>query len=284
MRFELAGSYIRLDPLVLRFDADQDLDVLKYTDLGYRNFDVICIGGGGGRGGGIDTENSGTFVKAYGGSGGGGGFHRVRGLLSALPDLCPVVVGQAGAQGTSHRDNPALTTNGGNGEASTFNDDACRASGGEGGKRVQSNSVTVSTQANGGEGGAADRTLFGGGAAGGLAGTPSATGPGTAGTAGSDGTFAYDRGQGGGGGAGGVGKYGGITCNPATAGGRGSYNPGDISVYGPGTLPDDDLTINALDIIPGKAGGAKASPLNGLSTVFGLSGEPGIVIVRLTTE
>ena len=47
-------------------------------------------------------------------------------------------------------------------------------------------------------------------------------------------------GKGGGGGAGGVGKYAGVTCNAATAGGRGSYNPGDTSVYGPGDTPDDN--------------------------------------------
>ena len=32
-------------------------------------------------------------------------------------------------------------------------------------------------------------------------------------------------------------NIGGTTCNAATAGGRGSYNPGDTSVYGPGDTP-----------------------------------------------
>ena len=135
---------------------------------------------------------------------------------------------------TEHASNPAVTTDGADGGASSFNATTCRASGGKGGKRVQSNSLTVSTQANGGDGGVGNRTIAGGGATGGVAGTPSATGPGTPGTAGVDGTFFSNVGKGGGGGAGGVGKYGGVTCNAATAGGRGAYNPGDTSVYGPG--------------------------------------------------
>ena len=42
--------------------------------------------------------------------------------------------------------------------------------------------------------------------------------------------------------------------------------------------------------IPGGASGAKASPLNGLPTVYGQSkgtrvaGDPGIVVIRLTAE
>ena len=97
MRFELAGSLIHPDPLVLKFNSNANFDVLQYIDLGYTHFEVICIGGGGGRGGGIDTANTGTLIRSYGGAGGGGGFHRVRGLLSALPDTCPVVVGAGGA-------------------------------------------------------------------------------------------------------------------------------------------------------------------------------------------
>jgi hypothetical protein len=284
MRIELAGSLIRPAPLVVRFDANATFDVLKYIDLGYTHFEVICIGGGGGMGGGIDTANTGTQIRSYGGAGGGGGFHRVRGLLSALPDTCNVVVGAGGGAGTEHASNPALTTDGGNGGASTFNTNTCRASGGEGGKRAQTNSQTASTLANGGTGGAGNRTNVGGGAAGGTAGTPSATGPGTPGTAGADGTFINNVGKGGGGGAGGVGKYGGITCNAATFGGRGSYNPGDTSVYGPSDIPDNDAISGAAFTIPGRASGAKAAPLNGLPTLFGRSGDPGVVILRLTVE
>jgi Glycine-rich domain len=293
MRFELAGSLVHPDPLVIKFNNNQNFDVQKYIDLGYTHFDVICIGAGGGMGGGIDQANAGTLVRNYGGAGGGGGFHRVRGLLSALPSTCPVVVGVGGTLGTEHASNPALTTNGGDGGASTFNDTTCRASGGKGGKRAQSNSLTVATVADGGDGGIGNRVIAGGGAAGGIAGTPSATGPGPIlGTVGADGTLFQDIGQGGGGGAGGVGKYGagGTTCNAATAGGRGAYNPGDTSVYGPGDTPGNDPNSGSQNIVPGGASGAKASPLNGLPTIFGqskgerLAGDPGTVILRLTAE
>jgi hypothetical protein len=290
MRLELAGSLIRPDPLVLKFISSQDFIPADWTDLGYTHFEVICIGAGGGMGGGIDTANTGTLIRSYGGAGGGGGYHRVRGLLSALPATCPVVVGTGGSLGTEHASNPASTTDGGDGGASTFNGTTCRASGGKGGKRVQSNSDTTTTQAHGGDGGAGNRTIAGGGATGGVAGTPSATGPGSAGTAGVDGTIFNNVGKGGGGGAGGVGKYTGVTCNAATNGGRGSYNPGDTSVYGPGDTPSNDSGSGAANILPGGASGAKASPLNGLPTIFGQSrgerliGDPGIVILRLTAE
>lgn len=293
MRFELSGSLIRPEPLILTFNANDTFDTLEYIDMDYTHFEVICIGGGGGMGGGIDTQGAGTTIRNFGGAGGGGGLHRVRGLLSALPDICSVVVGQGGAAGVDHDSNPASTTNGGPGGASTFNTNTCRASGGEGGKRAQSNSTTISTQANGGAGGAGNRIVAGGGAAGGVAGTPSATGPGTPGTAGVDGTFINNVGKGGGGGAGGVGKYGAITCVAGTAGGRGAYNPSDTSVYGSGAPPSNDLSSVAENIVPGGASGAKAAPLNGLPTIYGQSvgksgpasaGRPGVVIIRLTVE
>lgn len=290
MRLELSGSLVHPDPLVIRYDLSQAFDTASYIDLGYTHFEVICIGAGGGMGGGIDTANTGTLVRSYGGAGGGGGYHRVRGLLSALPNTCPVVVGVGGILGTEHASNPASTTDGGDGGASTFNTTTCRASGGKGGKRVQANSLTLTTQANGGDGGIGNRSIAGGGGNGGIAGTPTATGPGTPGSAGVDGTLFNDVGKGGGGGAGGVGKYGAVTCNAGTSGGRGAYNPGDTSVYGPGDTPGNDAPSGAANIVPGGASGAKASPLNGLPTVYGQSqgiravGLPGVVIIRLTAE
>src|SRR4029077_7514783 len=133
MRLELSGTLVQPDPLVIKFNSNQNFTPQQYIDLGYTHFDVICIGAGGGMGGGIDTANTGTLIRSYGGAGGGGGFHRVRGLLSALPATCPIVVGQGGAVGTEHASNPALTTNGGDGGVSTFNNNTCRASGGQGG-------------------------------------------------------------------------------------------------------------------------------------------------------
>jgi hypothetical protein len=293
MRFELSGSLVRPDPLVIKFNSNQTFDVSKYIGLGYTHFEVICIGGGGGLGGGIDTGNTGTLIRNTGGAGGGGGFHSVHGLLSALPATCPVVVGAGGAMGTEHVSNPALTTDGGDGGGSSFNDTTCRASGGKGGKRSQSNSATVTTQAHGGEGGVGNRIIAGGGAAGGIAGTPAKPpNPYIAGTAGIDGTLFQNVGKGGGGGSGGVGEYGAATPDiPATAGGRGSYNPGDTSVYGLGGPPVQGSVSGVQNIIPGYAGGAKAAPLNGLPTVYGqsksappFSGDPGTVILRLTAK
>lgn len=291
MRFELSGSLVHPDPLVVKFDSNQNFDTQKYIDLGFTHFEVMCIGGGGGMGGGIDTANAGTQLRSYGGAGGGGGSHRVHGLLSALPLTCPVVVGAGGAPGTEHASNPALTTDGGDGGASTFNATTCRASGGKGGKKVATNVwPPTPTGANGGDGGVGNRTPAGGGATGGIPGVPSTTGPGTPGKDGIDGTLFQNVGQGGGGGAGGVGKYGGITCNAATAGGRGSYNPGDTSVYGPADLPDNDASSGASNIVPGGASGAKAAPVNGLPTVYGqslgsrLTGISGTVIIRLTAK
>lgn len=286
MRLELSGSFLQRNPVLIPFIADQNWDPSEYIASGYTHFEVICIGAGGGHGGGIDTENTGTLVRNYGGEGGGGGYHRIRGLLSALPSSVPVVVGAVGDPGLDNTSNPALTTDGADGGYSSFNGTTCRASGGKGGKRAQSNSLTVTTQAHGGEGGVGNHIIAGGGAAGGLAGTPTATGPGTPGTNGTDGTLLQDIGKGGGGGAGGVGKYGagGTTCNAATNGGRGTYNSNDISVYGPGTAPEDDPDTGSQNTVPGTAGGAKAAPLNGLPVVYGRSGEDGIVILRLTAE
>jgi hypothetical protein len=292
MRFELAGSLVQPAPLVIKFNANQNFDASSYIRQGYTNFDVICIGGGGGMGGGIDTANTGTLVRNYGGAGGGGGLHRVQGLLSALPSSCPVVIGAGGTLGKEDPSNVGLITNGGDGGTSSFNGTTCQASGGKGGQRAQSNSLTAPTFANGGDGGVGNRGNAGGGGLGGTAGTPTASGPGTPGTAGADGTWNGTIGSGGGGGAGGVGKYGGAgtTCNAATSGGKGSYNPGDTSVYGPGDNPDTDPESNSPSVIPGGASGAKATPLNGLPYIYGSSygsrhaGDPGAVVIRLTAQ
>lgn len=292
MRFELSGSLVHPDPLVITFNVNQNFDPTKYIAMGYTNFDVICIGGGGGMGGGINTGNTGTLVRSTGGAGGGGGLHRVQGLLSALPISCPVIVGSGGIIGLEDIANAAFTTDGGDGGYSSFNNNTCRASGGKGGKRVQINSLTITTQANGGDGGVGNSITAGGGGIGGIAGTPSATGPGVAGVAGIDGTWSGNIGQGGGGGAGGVGKYGTppVTCNAATSGGRGSYNPGDQSVYGPSDAPEIDPASAAANVMAGGAGGGKSTPVDGLPYVHGssqgrlITSDPGIVVIRLTTQ
>lgn len=280
MRIELAGTLNRPDPVVLRLDEDRaGFNILGYREEGYTNFEVICIGGAGGQGGGIDSQGGGNQIRSYGGAGGGGGFHRVRGLLSALPSLINIVVGKGGTMGNDHLNDPNQTTDGGDGGYSSFNGATCLASGGKGGLRVRTNDISLATQANGGIGGIGNRSIAGGGALGGVAASP-----GVAGTAGQDGILGFnDIGQGGGGGAGGLSRYGIGTTFFATAGGKGSYNPSNLSVFGPGLPP-------TFESRPGGASGAKASPLNGLSTVYGqsngdrLPAGAGIVIVRLTVE
>lgn len=270
-------------PALLVYTADDDFDPAYYIEVGYTAFDVICIGGGGGRGGGIDTANTGTLVRSYGGAGGGGGIHRVQGFLSELPASTPVVVGAAGANGSDSPSDPGATTNGGDGGYSSFNGTTCRASGGLGGHRTETNDYTTTTNADGGDGGIGGTTTAGGGGAGGNAGIPADPGAGTPGTDGSDGEWDGVIGSGGGGGAGGVGKYGAATTlNFATNGGRGAYAPGNLLVYSPAGEKSDDAASGCIDIVPGYGGGAKAAPLNGSSEVFGYSGAAGVVVVRLT--
>lgn len=291
MRLELAGSVLRPPPLTVKLLNGVDFVPQQYMDMGYSGFEVLVIGAGGGTGGGIKTGNTGTQIRSYGGAGGGGGLHRVRGLLSALPAACPVVVGVGGDPGLDHVSDPALATDGADGGYSSFNGATARASGGQGGRKVQTNSVTVTSQANGGAGGIGDRILAGGGAAGGIAGTPTATGPGTLGTAGEDGSWDGVVGEGGGGGAGGIGTYLGVTANAATAGGRGSFDLGDTSVYGINTSASSDVgDSGAANIVPGGAGGARATPLNHLPLQYGESygvrakGNDGYIAILLTAE
>jgi len=289
MRFELSGTLVVPSPLVITALANQTFDPSYYIDRGYTAFEVICIGGGGGAGGGIDTANTGTLARSFGGAGGGGGIQRVSGLLSGLPPSVPVVVGPGGTKGTDDSSNPASTTHGANGGPSTFNGTTCRASGGQGGRRVQVNSLTSSSLADGGAGGSGGSTTAGDGAAGGTAGIPTSTGPGTAGTSGADGTWDGVIGIGGGGGGGGVGKYpSGVVCVAATNGGRGAYNPSDLSAYAAGGVPGPDPASGAATITPGRGGGAKAALLSNAPTIYGSGGETGpgssgVVVIRLTT-
>lgn len=283
MRLELSGSFAKPPPLAVKLLNGIPFIPQQYIDQGYTDYDVMVIGAGGGRGGGIKSGGTGTNVRSFGGSGGGGGTHRVRGKLEGLPPSCEVVVGSAGSNGSDHVSDPGSTSDGGDGGYSSFANPICRASGGKGGFHVQTNSLTLSSQGNGGQGGLGDRILAGGGAIGGIAGTPTATGPGTPGTAGDWGEWNGVVGEGGGGGAGGVGTYSGVTANAATQSGGGSYDPGDTSVYSnPSSISADTTESGAASIVPGRAGGARATPLNQLPTTYGDSGQDGYVVIRLT--
>lgn len=296
MRIVLSGTLTSLEPKIFVFTSDTDFDISSYKAAGYTDFDGIAIGAGGGKGGGcegVDTEDEDRHVKNYGGQGGGGGFHRIKGLLSGLPDSCSIVIGQPGIDGND-ADNPDDTTDGEAGGNSSFNGDTIRASGGNGGKRAISCSTVLSSDANGGDGGLGGIGEAGWGATGGMAGT---LGPDEPGIDGEDGTlfegpFEYTEGfftspgkigKGGGGGAGGIGN----SDLPrkemaATKGGKGSYNMGDESVFGPGgdVSTDDGME----DIIPGIGGGARVAPLNGTPFVYGSSGQPGVVVLKITAN
>jgi hypothetical protein len=144
----------------LSFQLEDGVDFVKapYVEQGYTHFEVWCVGAVGGRGGDLIDVDAFGGRNFWGGGGGGGGLHRVAGLLADLPDNCPVVVGQAGADGDpidelqpyelitvdgaghvvfpiSTYPNPDYVDlpTGGDGGASSFNGTTCHASGGKGG-------------------------------------------------------------------------------------------------------------------------------------------------------
>ncbi len=308
MRLGFAGPIVRVDPIVIVFTADTTFDKTAYPD--YTNYDVIAIGGGGGRGGGYHGGDSiypeDTTIRTIGGEGGGGGFHRLRGLLEVLDDSISITVGGGGSAGTDVTSDPAgSTTDGGDGGTSWFSD-FCVASGGKGGKRATTDSIDTNLYADGGDGGLGGQSVAGFGAKGGVAGfvyDPDTFGH-TAGKPGGDGIFTIGPyefepgystvngyiGAGGGGGAGGIGKV----ISPSTtweatfplptAGGKGSYDS-DQAIFGPGGDPKlYTASGNPIKIVPGFAGGARISLLNRSNKVYGNSGQPGVVALRLTKE
>lgn len=290
MRFELAGTLFLPDPVVLTYIANATFLKQPYLDLGYTRFDVLVIGGGAGSGGWYDTGNTGAALKIYGGGGGGGGLHRVQGILDALPASCPVVVGNGGVKGNDHATNIALVTRGGNGGASTFNTNTAQASGGIGGYMPIVASSTGDPQGWGGEGGLGGRTAAGGGGAQGTTGANANVTTPPTGNDGGDGSYGGGIGEGGGGGAGGEAKYGAPNLLlTASAGGRGSWSSTDYAFYAPAGAIGPDAAVGNANIIPGGGGGAKASPLNNVPTVYGNGsgrgpGSPGVVIIRLYAE
>lgn len=205
MRLALSGYGGPTSPMVLSLQNGVPFVKADYVAQGFTNYTVYCIGASGGRGGDARYENANANLWRfyYGGGGGGGGLHKVSGLLSSLPASCPVVVGTKGADGANGGTNPAASTDGSDGGASSFNTNTAKASGGKGGKRVFSVTLTESSGANGGVGGIGGTTVAGGGVAGGVAGTLDSSGNmSVANSPGAVGTFNGITGSGGGGGAG----------------------------------------------------------------------------------
>lgn len=260
-------------PLVLVLNDGDVFHKSDYLTLGYNRFDVMCIGGAGGRAGRYkqsfgalaaaraDGTGGDLIYSAYrygfGGAGGGGGVHRVKGRLALLPTLCPVVVGQPGADGGYvdvgapghdwHDGDPAPTPPaippGGDGGVSSFGGVICRASGGKGGDGLF-----------GGAGGVGNADGAGGGL--GVSWTSGVINPVTGQQSSAhmnSGTWDSKIGQGGAGGNGSVitafGSYpsGGSRMGPDPAGGhsgysseadgaKGSYSTSEPNTSGPGDL------------------------------------------------
>lgn len=255
-----------------------------YVEQGYTHYEAWCVGGCGGRGGDLLDQYGQIF--SYGGAGGGGGLHKVLGLLSDLPDSCPVVVGSAGG-------------NGADGGASSFNGATCQASGGTAG--FPSLAATAATYkkylpgGNGGQGGSGGRVLAGGGANGETttAGPESGSIPSYKAsfvrTPAKDGTWDGIIGKGGGGGRGG--KYGVVGGNisfteydfeESGSGGKGSFAFVDTSVYGPGENMSNVLLSGwSRMIFPGGGGGAMINKLMGYGSRVTSFNPNGAVYIRL---
>lgn len=302
-RLSLRGSIPKAGPRIFIFMTDGTFDRTLFP--GYTNFDVICIGAGGGRGGGYygtDSEHATHTLRNFGGEGGGGGFHRVQGLLEALGDTIDYEVGVPGTNGVD-KDDLDTITDGGDGTSSIFGGFAA-ASGGNGGKKSISDSKENATGADGGDGGLGGQGEHGWGGKGGIAGIandPESLGN-TPGTDGEDGvllTGPYEFtsgfftnpgviGKGGGGGTGGGarlvdGDTDWIAQFPdPTRGGKGSYDVSEM-VFAMGGDPTVDPDTGLI-LVPGKAGGARATPLTNSWRPFGGSGQQGAVILRLTVE
>lgn len=295
-----------LPPQTFLFSDGDGFLKADWVGLGYTHYEVICIGAVGGNGGGQRMYSGDMqFSISFGGGGGGGGLHRMAGLLSELPDSCPVVVGQAGDNGIDGDTSPShfvVPTSGGDGGVSSFNTETCFASGGKGADptRIAAGNYPDSWPifgpgGNGGEGGVGGRALAGGGAfgaeselhyEGGV--EPTDYRSATLFPA-EDGTWDGGVGQGGGGGRGG--NYltpGDFRAYPsrleeASSGGQGSFSYGDTSVYGPRQSRQLFTGFGVSQIlIPGSGGGAKLSKLATYGSRSPGANPNGAVFIRLT--
>jgi hypothetical protein len=290
MRCELSGYGGPLPPLVLNLVNIVPFLKEEYVDLGYTNYDVMCIGGAGGDGGGADAQIFITELETFrifGGAGGGGGLHRVQGLLSALPASCEVYVGSVGNDGYTVDNeefvDEVLSTPGTDGGRSSFNGTTCQASGGKGG--MESYPTDNTRYGKGGDGGLGNTIVAGGGGDGGVGGYSAFVGAAPTFVHGEDG--GWDGSIGGGGGGGGGGYIWGTGSGVASKGGRGSYTVNTNLVYGPGGDTSNYTHGPYTEkIIPGEGGGATVIPITTQRLVYGSriarAIRNGVVVIRLT--
>lgn len=309
MRFELSGTMVPISGppspanpsnppiLILTYTADDEFDPKAYMDQGYNMYEMLCIGGGGGPGGGIDQLGSSSsdtdWARVFGGAGGGGGLHYVKGSLLPLEDggVMPIIVGKGGIPGRPMVAAGADGSNTADGEDGGYSSVGivCQASGGKGGKRISWVPAENAPYGpnplgtNGGDGGSGGTIIAGGGGSGG---TPQEflTDPNNPppayiaqnATDGQNGSWnpSTGIGTGGGGGAGGYDAY--VSVNEmvvkavGSVGGTGSWNPQDISVLSAGqNRSQDNNPAGGGFTIPGGGGGAKATPITGSSTTYG---------------
>jgi hypothetical protein len=315
----LAGE--TLSPLTFTFEEDGSFDKTEWEALGFTIFEVMCVGGAGGRASRAHYvvglgQTAPALLFTTGGGGGGGGMHIVSGLLSELDDISPIVVGQAGA----HAADSPITYNdllvdpgdpGADGGFSTFADDICMASGGKGGEvsPVQASddpSTSRRPGGNGGDGGIGAQTAVGGGASGGVA---EEDGSWTV-SQGGQGFWDGIVGEGGGGGVGmtsissGVGGDAAWVPDPLTVdiqmlstdydstnGGHGSFSYADSSKHGVRQVKFNDPFYTDYNLYnkrninifrPGGGGGARPTPLAKYGSYADGYSPNGVVIVRIS--
>lgn len=252
-------------PSVLKFTAPGNFAFKRdlYIMAGYQTYDVMCVGGAGGRAGKSQNGNSNV---AFGCAGGGGGSIRGGGTLQSLADVVNGQVGAAGSDGAD-KGNNVVGGSGLGGGASFFNlFNAGGGNPGTGGKINTSNGTH--DQGVGGDGGSNNGPY-------GVKGLGGGDTRGSSNSQATDGTWVTSGGCGGGGGPAQV-KLDGVIRYNAYPGGDGSL--GNVDVEHAGEAP-----INQHG---GKAGGASIKPITGVSEFYGSfavgANEQGVVAIKLS--
>lgn len=145
------------------YESSATFDRRPAIMAGYKTYDVIIIGGAGGKSGDA-LCSKGASYRQDSNAGGGGGTLKLRGNLLDLADLTSIGVGVGGSIGANSANNQKAG-DGGNGGTSSFG--VHRAYGGSGGigSRYASNGM-VNEQGSGGLGGTNSAMLGAGGVGG----------------------------------------------------------------------------------------------------------------------